>query len=600
MNPAPTMSPALSLDEIFSRQTEAARQAFALQLETQIAELGALIRREPQQAESYIELARCLAQRREHERAMAVLEEGLGQCPLSVRLHEMRVQLLGECNQARQAIAAAQQALCLFPGNLWFRLKEALLLPALYSTEEEIRQYRQRFTEGLAKLAAEIDLDAPGSRAEALSAVAGHANIGLGFQVQNDCDLQSRYGQFVCRVMAANYPELTSPLPMPPSSGGKLRVGYVSGRFRDISATKCFLGWIAGHSQSEFEIFAYHLGGRTDAGTTEVKRCATHFKHLTGPLEETCRTILADQLHLLVFLDVGLKPLLTQVAAMRLAPIQCLAWDQPITSGLPTMDYFLSSDLMEPPGAQEHYSEQLIRLPGLGVRFQKPVIPRMLLGKERPDFRLRKDAVVYLCCQASRKYLPQHDDVFPQIARQVPEAQFVFLTPNRFLERDLQARLDRAFALAGLKAGDYCVLLNEMDRFSYWNLHLVSDIFLDTIGWSGGVSTIEAIACGLPVVTLPGPVMRSNHSFAILTRTGATETIARDKTDYIGIASRLGLDPVWRCQVARRIEQGSPSLYSDERCIPALEDFFRNVISSRASRPHPPSGRETLPVLSLW
>jgi predicted O-linked N-acetylglucosamine transferase (SPINDLY family) len=496
----------------------------------------------------------------------------------------MQINLLEECNQTQQAIVAAQEALRLFPKNLWFRLKEALLLPALYSTEEEIRTYRQRFTEGLARLVAEIVLDSPDSRTEALSAIAGHVNIGLGFQVQNDRDLQSRYGELVCRIMAANYPEFTQPLPMP-SRGGNLRIGYVSGRFRDVSATKCFLGWITGHSRSEFDVFAYHLGGRADAGTAEVKRCATHFRHLTGSFEATCRTILADQLHLLVFLDVGLKPLLTQIAATRLAPIQCLAWDQPVTSGLPTMDCFISSDAMEPSGAEQHYSEQLIRLPGLGVCFQKPVIPRMLLGKERPDFRLRKNAVVYLCCQSFRKYLPQHDDVFPQIARQVANAQFVFLTPNSFLERDLQARLDRAFALAGLKAGDYCVLLNEMDRFSYWNLHLVSDVFLDTIGWSGGVSTIEAIACGLPVVTLPGALMRSNHTRAILTGAGATETIARDKADYIAIASRLGLDPVWRREAARRIAQGSAALYSDKRCIAALEDFFRSAVSARPRRP---------------
>ena len=584
-------SRALRLDEILARQTDVARQVFAQQLKTQVAELCAAIAREPSCAESYVELARCLARGGEHERAMEILGQGIRQCPSSVRLHEARVSFLEECNQTQTAIAAAKEALRLFPDNVWFRLKEALLLPALYSTEEEVSNYRSRLTEALARLISEVTLDTPASRAAALSAIAGHVNFGLGFQVQNDRDLQTRYGEFVCKVIAAHYPEFTQPRSMPPSAGGKLRIGYVSGRFRDVSATKCFLGWIAGQNRSEFETFAYHLGGRRDAGTKEVERCATHFRHLTSSLEGICRSILADHLHVLVFLDIGLKPLLTQIAAMRLAPIQCATWDQPITSGLPTMDYFISSDLMEPAGAERHYSEKLIRLPGLGVCFQKPVVPRMLLTKKRADYRLREEAVVYLCCQACRKYLPQNDDVFPQIARQVPNSQFVFLTPNSFLERSLRARLDRAFAVAGMKAGDHCVFLGEMDRFSYWNLHLVSDVFLDTIGWSGGVSTIEAIACGLPVVTLPGAFMRSNHTRAILTCAEATETIAGDKRSYVAIASRLGLDPAWRREVVQRIEAGSAALYSDQRCLVALEDFFRKAISDRNYAERPSASR---------
>jgi predicted O-linked N-acetylglucosamine transferase (SPINDLY family) len=595
MNLSPMVSSMHSPGAIYARQAEAARRKFSQQLEQRVAELLARIEQEPAEAESFIELAQCWARLREYERALATLERGLGECPGSARLHEMRISLLEECNQTQEAIAAAQSALRLFPDNLWFRLKEALLLPVLYATEEEIGRYRRHFTQGLARITTDIALDTPRRRAEALSAVAGHVNAGLGYQAKNDRDLQIGYGEFVHRVVAANYPELTGPLPMPPvPPGGKLRIGYISGRFRDLSATKLFLGWMAGHPRSQFDIFAYHLGQRTDAGTAEVRRCATHFRHLTGPPEETGRLILADRLHVLVFLDVGMKPLMTQVGAMRLAPIQCLAWDQPITSGLPTMDYFLSSALMEPPDADAHYSERLIRLPGVGVCFQQPVIPRPLLAKKRSDFRLREDAVVYLCCQAASKHLPQHDDIFPRIATRIPNAQFVFLAPNRFLMRDLQRRLDRAFSQAGRNAGDHCVLWEEMDRFSYWNLHLTADVFLDTVGWSGGVATVEAIACGLPVVTLPGALMRSNHSCAILTQLGARETIARHKADYVDIAVRLGTGPAWRRNVTQRMEQGAPAFYASRECVPALEDFYRQAVSERgAEHPAVVSGRRS-------
>ena len=81
------------------------------------------------------------------------------------------------------------------------------------------------------------------------------------------------------------------------------------------------------------------------------------------------------------------------------------------------MSYFLSSALMEPPNGQEHYSEQLIRLPGVGICYRKLNTPRALLGKCRRDYGLSQNAILYLSCQWSGKYLPQDDDVYPAIAK---------------------------------------------------------------------------------------------------------------------------------------------------------------------------------------
>jgi predicted O-linked N-acetylglucosamine transferase (SPINDLY family) len=300
-------------------------------------------------------------------------------------------------------------------------------------------------------------------------------------------------------------------------------------------------------------------------------------------MEEACHAIRADNLHALIFLDIGLDPILTQLATLRLAPVQCMAWDQPITSGLPTVDYFLSSDLAEPEHAQDHYSERLIRLPGVGVCYQKPVIPAPLLHKTREDFQLRDDATVYLCCQHVYKFLPGNDCVFTEIARRVPNAQFVFLAMNKLVGADLQTRLDRAFAAAGLQASQHCVILPQLKQFDYWNLHLIADVFLDTIGWSSGASAFEAIACQMPVVTVPGELMRSRQAYAILTQLGVTQTIARDNAGYVDIAVRLATDRSFREGVKQRMVRGYPLLYSDTRSVRAIEDFFRDVCGRRRS-----------------
>src|SRR6185369_581127 len=147
------------------------------------------------------------------------------------------------------------------------------------------------------------------------------------------------------------------------------------------------------------------------------------------------------------------------------------------------------------------------------------------------------------------KYLPQHDDVFARIAKRLPAAQFIFLTPRDAIGKIFLERLDRAFAAEGLKASDHCIVHPALLPHDYLNLNVVSDVFLDSLEWSGGVTALEAIACGLPIVTLPGPYMRGRHSYGILTQLGVTETIARDKAEYVEIAARLGQDKKWRDEV---------------------------------------------------
>jgi protein O-GlcNAc transferase len=502
----------------------------------------------------------------------------LAVCESDEQLYKEAIFALAESNRTEEAIALARRAHKSFPNLRYFQLWEALMLPVLYDTEEQIEHYRARYSAGLAEAIAGFNLDDPGDRRAALDAVSRHLNFYLGYQGRDDRELQEQYARFVNAVMAANYPEWVKPLAMPPlHPGEKIRVGYISAHFRDHSVAKLFSGWFQELDRGEFEPFVYHNGQTADAVTDDIRQMTDHFRHIPGVLEPLCQAVAADNLHIAVFLDVRHRRMM-MMSSLRLAPVQCVAWAHPITSGSPMLDYYLSGDLMEPEDAQDHYCERLIRLPGLGVCYPKPMIPRPLLRKSRADFGLSEDRIVFLCCQSIFKYLPQHDDLFARIAKRLPAAQFVFLALNEVVAKDFLARLRRAFAAQGLKALDHCVILPILGKFDYWNLNLVADVFLDSLEWSGGVTTLEAIACGLPIVTLPGRYMRGRHTYGILTQLGVTDTIAHDKDEYVEIAVRLGVDGEWRTDVLNRMSANQARLYSDTKCVRALEDFFRSVV----------------------
>jgi predicted O-linked N-acetylglucosamine transferase (SPINDLY family) len=275
---------------------------------------------------------------------------------------------------------------------------------------------------------------------------------------------------------------------------------------------------------------------------------------------------------------------ITQIAGLRLAPIQCTTWAHPVTSGLPTMDYFLSSDLMEPKNAQAQYSEQLIRLPNIAFSYPKPSLPEV--SKTRLEFRLREEAVLYLSCQSLSKYLPPYDYIFPEIAQRVPSAQFAFVSSHQsaHITEQFQQRLQRAFANFDLKMEDYCVMVPRQYTIGYFNLMLDSDIFLDTFRYSGSLTSLDAIACNLPIVTCPGELMRGRQSYAFLKILGVTETIAKNEAEYIEIAVRLGLDSAWRDSIVQQMKQGHFYLYDDKRCVATLEEFYQRLV-----REHSPS-----------
>src|SRR5262249_24413673 len=154
--------------------------------------------------------------------------------------------------------------------------------------------------------------------------------------------------------MVASFPEFEKfPSEPSPDRTGPLRIGYLSARFRDTSVTRAFLSWIRDRNRNSVNAIAYHASPREDAKTDEVRSAAQSSREVGAVGASAARAIRADNLDVVVFLDVGMEPSMTQLAALRLAPIACLAWDYPVTSGLPSIDYFLSSALAEPAHAQD-------------------------------------------------------------------------------------------------------------------------------------------------------------------------------------------------------------------------------------------------------
>jgi protein O-GlcNAc transferase len=303
-------------------------------------------------------------------------------------------------------------------------------------------------------------------------------------------------------------------------------------------------------------------------------------RFVEGPLSLDAwrRTILDDAPHVLIFPEIGMDKVSAQLAAQRLAAVQCASWGHPVTSGFPTIDYFISSDRMEPADAAQHYSERLVRLPNLSIYYEPADAPAV--GVDRAELGLRADAVVYWCCQSLPKYLPQFDGVFARIAAEVPGCQFTFIefAAGKGVTAMFQARLDRAFRAVGLDARDHCVFLPRLAPDRFVAAIGQCDVVLDSIGWSGCNSILESLVYNVPIVTFAGTMMRGRHSAAILEMMDVRGTTARTMDEYVSIAGVLGRNRARRIELSAEIADKKHRIYRDRTCIAALEALLERTV----------------------
>ena len=138
-------------------------------------------------------------------------------------------------------------------------------------------------------------------------------------------------------------------------------------------------------------------------------------------------------------------------------------------------------------------------------------------------------------------------------------------------------RLERAFKASGLAIRERALVLPGLSHVDYLRVNLVCDAMLDTLHWSGGNTSLDAFACGLPVVTLPGALMRGRQTAGMLQVLGVTDLIAANRDDYVRIAVRLATDVAWRNEQRARIASGRARLFDDRAPIERLHMFFADV-----------------------
>lgn len=528
-----------------------------------------VIRLDPDRAR--LDHARCLEHSGRVGEAIAALKEALVAKPDHVEHRLALARLLAMTNQTAEAREHYEFTWQLHPENPRAALGATLTLPVIHESLAELVAAREGYIRGLARLHANVEkfLDAP--RASALASLQWR-NFYLAYQGKADKEPQGSYGDFVARLARHFRPDLMRPIAPRSTPLPRARVGFASSFFTRCTVGMHFKSWITRLDRSRFEIHVYHLTDHHDSVSREIEAASDSFLRLNTNPDHVAERIKGDALDILVYPELGMNPQTFLLAALRLAPVQCCGWGHPVTTGHANVDFFLTSDKMEPADAASDYTERLVRLDGIGTCYPRPTLPT---PKHRADFGLPEHKHLYLFPQSPFKIHPDNDTLLARILAADPLAALVFFEGRHHeITQAFLRRFNLALSGNGISADGRVITLPYMSHEDYLRVNMLCDVMLDSLLWSGGNTSLDALACGLPIVTLPGEFMRGRQSAGMLALAGTEELIARDEEDYVRIAVRIANDPAWRGQIQAKLLSGADALFERMEPIRALERFF--------------------------
>lgn len=505
------------------------------------------------------------------EAAMAALRKALELDPNDQGSRAELALALSEAGEIDAARATMEQ--CLSHPRYGERLRWAyeLSLPSVYADEAQVDAERERFLHGLGKVLTNLKLDTPQDKLHAYEAATGVATFLLHYQGRNNTEQQNRFGDLVEHVLSVGVPKfMSSPDWTARAHGGRIRVGVVSSHLMQHTVSRYFRNLITGLDPGRFDVRVWYSGGVRDASTEGIAKKVAAFEYVTEDAIATAAKIRAAQLDALIYAETGMDPRHHVMGAMRLAPVQCVLYGHPATSGLANMDYFVSGEAMEPENAAAHYREKLTLLPGLGACPERP--PAAGDGAWLDEFTDGRP--IALCLQNHLKLVPAFDAVLARIAKQ-SDARIGFFVRNSSVGQRFRARLEAEFVRHGLDPARTLAFLPAKDHAGYLGGVARAALVLDSPWFSGGATSLDAFSVGTPVLTWRGNMARGRQTLAMLRLMDIDGLVAADEEDYVAKAAELLADAQARNSLRERIAQRASALFeSNDEVIAAFEQFL--------------------------
>jgi protein O-GlcNAc transferase len=353
----------------------------------------------------------------------------------------------------------------------------------------------------------------------------------------------------------------------------RLRIGYVSSHFRHQAATYAFGGVLLCHDKKLFDVVCYSDTWPEDDVTARLRAHAGKWHRTLGLTDDALADLIrTDGIDILVDLVGHMSGHRLFVFARKPAPVQVTAWGEPTGTGLSVMDYLLADPVLVPETERALLVEQVIDLPNfLGYwvpdRLPEPgALPALGRGH-----------ITFGSFNRLAKILDPVLRTWTSILRLLPEAHLL-IKDRGLADLNQRARIHAVFAEQGVGV-ERVKLLGPTDRAGHFAAYQEIDLALDPFPHGGGMTTLDALWMGVPVVTWSGRTISSRLAAASLSALGLTDFIAFDPETYVELAVAKATDVEalsrLRANLRRRVSHsrfGDCALYTS-----AVEAAYREM-----------------------
>lgn len=360
-----------------------------------------------------------------------------------------------------------------------------------------------------------------------------------------------------------------------PPKRERLRIGYLSGDFRDHPVGYIAPSIMKAHDRSRFEVFAYSLSSNSDDPYfASAVSSADHLRQLDHLSDtEAARAIASDELDILIDLQGHTRNARSRILAMRPAPIQVNYLGYPGTSGASFIDYCIVDRTIAADNSADAFSEKLAFLPcyfpiGIGQRRENDTRPEPFLRCSRSEAGLPEDGFVFCVFSSTHKITSQMFSAWLAIIDQVPGS----ILWMRDESRTATDALIREANKISSNASGQIVFAPRVEREQHLWRQTAADLFLDTFPYNQHSSACDALEAGLPLLTYIGSSFASRVAASLLTTLELPELITTSQSSYIEMAIALAKTPdrlsKIRSQLRLMLQKKNPSLG---------EAYMRNV-----------------------
>jgi predicted O-linked N-acetylglucosamine transferase (SPINDLY family) len=453
----------------------------------------------------------------------------------------------------------------LSPSNIEHKINSELLVVPIAYSNEEINFYRNKYEEGLLSLEKyKYTTESPGLLIKSNA-------FYLSYHNKNNLEIMKKTS-ILFRKIIPNINFVSKKLNNR-NIKKKIKIGFISEYLTEHTIGKLFGGFVKNINKKKFEVIIFHTSKtKKSLVKKEIDESANKVINLNTKITNQQKQIENEDLDIIFYPDIGMSPTTYFLAFSRLAPVQIASYGHPETTGIDTVDYFLSSTLFEP-DSKKKYSERLICLNQFPSYYEIPKKIGKL--KNRKELKLPEDVKLYGCPQTLFKLHPDFDSIMAKILIGDPKSYIVLIGGDgkkKYWVEKLKKRWAKNFSILNERV----FFTKKLSQLEFISLCDCVDVLLDPFYFGGGNSVLEALSVGTPTVTMPNEYLRTNVAAAAYKQMKiSSPPIAQSSKEYIDLAIQLAQK---NNQLRDKLKAAANKyLFKNSKALNEFESFLEKV-----------------------